>query len=71
MRWNKSKPPAVGWYPTKVPPYGNWNNAYRWWDGKMWSWAAFPHENAERAGRWAAKKESNYVSSVMLWSEMS
>ena len=68
--WNKGKPPEAGWYPTRVPPYTNWNNTYRWWDGKIWSWAAFPHEDAVRAGQWAAKKENNFVSSKIMWQKV-
>jgi len=68
--WKKGKPPEPGWYPTKVPPYTNWAGSYRWWDGKVWSWPAFSHESAERAGRWAANKEDNFVSNQMMWSKM-
>ena len=69
MKWNKGKPPVEGWYPTRLPQYA-WANSYRWWDGSIWSWAAFPHEDAQRAGRWAKKKETNFVSNQMVWSEM-
>jgi hypothetical protein len=50
MKWNKGKPPSIGWWPTAV--------GYRWWDGEVWSWAAFMHESAEKAAHWAAKKEA-------------
>jgi hypothetical protein len=70
MEWQKGPPPEMGWYPTRVPPYTNWTNSYRWWDGKAWSWAAFPHESSEKAGRWAKKKETNFVSNQIMWSKM-
>ena len=55
--WKKGPPPSIGWWPTKH--YHNRDSAtYRWWDGECWSWAAFAHESAEKAARWAAKKET-------------
>lgn len=69
MEWKRGKPPAIGWYPARAPEFV-WANNYRWWDGERWSWCAFPHENAEKAGRWAAKKETSYFSSRVLWAEM-
>ena len=59
-RWHKGPPPSIGWWPTKH--YHNRDSAtYRWWDGECWSWAAFAHESAEKAARWAAKKETLHV----------
>jgi hypothetical protein len=62
MKWNNGHPPAPGWYPAK-PTGAAWANSYRWWDGKRWSWPAFPHETAEQAGKWASKKEQGEI----LW----
>ena len=71
MKWKKFvNPPAAGWYPTKSPPLYEDNNACRWWDGTVWSWAAFPHESAANAAKWAEKKEAPNVSSFMAWREM-
>ena len=62
MKWNNGHPPAPGWYPAKRP-WAAWENGYRWWDGERWSWPAFPHESAEKAGKWASKKEQGEI----LW----
>jgi hypothetical protein len=68
VSWHKCvRPPCEGWYLTKIPPAYKDTNAYRWWDGELWSWAAFPHENAANAAKWAEKKEPTYVSSLVMW----
>jgi hypothetical protein len=67
MKWSRGAPPEEGWYACKFHDRP-WLNAYRWWDGKRWSWAAFPHEKAERAAFWATKKEAAYCSKELLWS---
>ena len=68
INWHSGKPPAVGWYRAKGKDFP-WTGTYRWWDGTRWSWAAFEHESAERAGRWALKKESNGYVDRLMWSE--
>lgn len=69
MKWNKGDPPAVGWYPTRFSRDTTqaWQNAYRWWDGRVWSWPAFPHENEFKAARWAAKKEVKSYNFEIIW----
>jgi hypothetical protein len=69
ISWNKGKPAAVGWYRTRGKDFAC-TGTYRWWDGERWSWPAFEHESAERAGRWAAKKEVTSYFNLLLWSEM-
>ena len=52
MKWHKGEPPEAGWYPAmRIRERGGWNNGWRWWDGERWSWPAFPHESAQKAGR--------------------
>jgi hypothetical protein len=60
-RWHKGPPPSIGWWPTVVNTRTPCLAGYRWWDGECWSWPAFMHESAEKASRWAAKKETLYV----------
>ena len=55
-RLHKGPPPSIGWWPTAVGL--NKISGYRWWDGECWSWAAFAHETADKAAKWAAKKET-------------
>ena len=55
-RWYKGPPPSIGWWPVKNHLLMH-QGAYRWWDGEAWSWPAFMHESAEKAARWAAKKD--------------
>lgn len=69
VSWNKGRPLAVGWYRTRGKDF-SWTGTYRWWDGERWSWPAFEHESAERAGRWAAKKEVTSYFNLLLWSDM-
>ena len=69
MEWKKGKPPTVGWYPVKRTRDPGWTNGYRWWDGELWSWPAFPHENAEKAGRWARYKEPKGHNSEFIWGD--
>jgi len=68
MKWHKGEPPEAGWYPAmRIRERGGWNNAWRWWDGECWSWPAFPHETAEKAGRWARNKEVKGHNSEIMW----
>ena len=67
MKWNKGHPPEPGWYSTMRTRDRGWNNGYRWWDGSLWSWAAFPHESAEKAGKWANRKEQKGHNSEIMW----
>jgi len=60
MNWKKGVPPSIGWWPTKHY-HQQFHATYRWWDGEGWSWAAFAHEPADKAAKWAAKKESMYM----------
>jgi len=69
FEWHSGKPPAVGWYRTRGRDL-SWQGAYRWWDGSRWSWAAFEHENASRAGRWAEKKEASGYVNLLTWSAL-
>ena len=69
MKWNVGTPPTPGWYAARFArdTARSWHNSYRWWDGTRWSWPAFPHESAVKAGRWAAKKEVKGYNSEILW----
>ena len=69
MKWNVGTPPTPGWYAARFArdTTQGWNNAYRWWDGKRWSWPAFPHESAVKAARWAAKKEVKSYNWEIIW----
>jgi hypothetical protein len=62
MKWNKGAPPSIGWWPTKHYEKASADYVdYRWWDGECWSWAAFAHEPADKAARWAAKRETMHM----------
>jgi hypothetical protein len=66
--WKKGPPPSIGWWPTKHYHSTDTDIAsYRWWDGECWSWPAFPHESAAKAGRWASKKEVKGYNTEILW----
>lgn len=60
MNWKKGVPPSIGWWPTKHY-HQQFHATYRWWDGECWSWAAFAHEPAEKAAKWASKKEAMHM----------
>jgi len=63
-KYHSGPPPSIGWWPTRI---GKSCREYRWWDGKRWSWPAFPHENEFRAARWAAKKEVKSYNFEIIW----
>jgi hypothetical protein len=69
MKWNVGTPPTPGWYAARFArdTTKGWNNSYRWWDGRVWSWPAFPHESAVKAARWAAKKEVKGYNTEIIW----
>ena len=70
MKWNNGTPPEPGWYAARFARDAlsrPWMNSYRWWDGRVWSWPAFPHETAVMAGRWAAKKEVKSYNYEIIW----
>ena len=68
MKWHKGEPPEAGWYPAmRIKERGGWNNGWRWWDGERWSWPAFPHESAQKAGKWAAQKEPAGHTPEIMW----
>jgi len=48
-KWNKGKPPHVGWWQTQ----SNW---WRWWDGSQWSYGASAHVTKTHAARIAKTK---------------
>jgi len=60
--WHKGPPPSIGWWPTRH--YEKAFADYRWWNGKFWSWAAFAHEPADKAARWAAKRENIHIDNI-------
>ena len=68
MTWNRTKPPAPGWYAAKRIRDRDWSNGWRWWDGERWSWPAFPHESLERVGKWAEQKEPKGHNVEIMWS---
>ena len=67
MKWHKGEPPAIDWYPTMKIRGRGWDNGWRWWDGERWSWPTFPHESAQKAGKWAAQKEPKGHNSEIMW----
>ena len=67
MKWHKGEPPAIDWYPTMKIRGRGWDNSWRWWDGECWSWPAFPHESAQKAGKWAAQKEPAGHTPEIMW----
>lgn len=38
MNWRKGPPHSIGWWPASMV---NSPDAFRWWNGKFWSIAAF------------------------------
>lgn len=53
-KWHKGAPPSIGWWPanftSKSDHKGGRNpRIIRWWDGQLWSTAAFPDFTAKEA----------------------
>ena len=76
MKWNRGKPPHVGWWLVRgvanvhqipdsepVPVIQLWS----WWDGKVWSRTAYTHYNSEQAATVAAFKI--HPNLPVLWSD--
>lgn len=49
--WHEGPPPHVGWWNASTTKD---HAAWRWWDGKQWSRATYPHQPAEYAAKEAA-----------------
>jgi len=64
--YKSSPPPSIGWWPVSTMLGVE---AYRWWDGKVWSWPAFSFESADKAGYWATKKETPKDSKGIFWAD--
>lgn len=59
-KWNSGPPPHVGWWnaSTRENP-----DMWRWWDGKQWSFPAFPFELDIDAARFSTQK-SDFQSEI-------
>lgn len=68
--FHSGPPPHIGWWNASFE--GKDRNAWRWWDGRGWSLAAFPDhtpEEAHRATRWRSKVAAEENGSLILWSD--
>lgn len=65
--WHKGPPPFPGWWNASVQQD---EDAWRWWDGKRWSWLAFSWHPAKEAA-YAAVHESmdTPISGTDYWPE--
>lgn len=48
--WHKGPPPSIGWWPASAMRN---EDVFRWWNGQVWSCAAFPEDSAGTAASWA------------------
>lgn len=55
--WKSGPPPHVGWWNASIAFD---LRAWRWWDGKNWSLAAYEYASAKNAGKRAKGKSSYY-----------
>jgi len=63
--WHKGAPPSIGWWPASCQED---IEEIRWWDGELWSFAAYPDQSAASAGH--ASQQKNYTySKEFKWSE--
>lgn len=53
--WHKGPPPHVGWWNASIS-YNE--NAWRWWNGRGWSYAAMPSYSAKQAATMAAMQHT-------------
>ena len=53
-KWNSGKPPHVGWYNASI---NRMEGSWRWWNGLVWSCAAFPDDRPGEVRHAAATKE--------------
>lgn len=66
-QWHSGPPPSLGWWPCEIVGYPL-SGYLRWWNGHCWSWAAWPHESAEAAARWAGKSAEKDMH-LIQWSD--
>ena len=65
IKWHTGAPPSIGWWPASMD--GD-KNEIRWWDGELWSFAAYPCHDAAFAKCVAMDKNSSF-SHAFKWSE--
>ena len=57
--WHSGPPPHVGWWQASV---GDYEDAWRWWNGVHWSSSSYPWEEASYASRKATvRTKSRYI----------
>lgn len=62
--WRGDTPPRLGWYPASKARN---IKAWRWWDGKRWSSAAFVFQSDVEAARTAARGDLQKGIEWMEW----
>lgn len=65
-KWKSGPPPHIGWWNASV---GQASYAWRWWDGKCWSVAAFTSDGPRLAARAAGFKAKPCLQKRIEWTD--
>jgi hypothetical protein len=65
-RWQKGAPPHVGWWNASN---ARLTDAWRWWNGAEWSYAAYENYCAKSAGRDAKKIPNQAIQYAIEWTD--
>jgi hypothetical protein len=65
--WRKGPPPHVGWWLCVYAKHSE-NEAWRWWNGTVWSAPVFDHCHPELLGVWASKP-AIALDAYIFWSD--
>lgn len=61
-KWRKGPPPYIGWWNASL---GRSDEAWRWWDGKCWSFSSYPDSSADYINRVVSMK--SLMSQAVEW----
>ena len=62
--WFNGAPPSIGWWPASS---NQWMQELRWWDGKQWSYHAYPYDDAKAAAAIALIKIPKSNNKYVQW----
>ena len=57
-KWNSGPPPHVGWWRCKDTLMESQSEAWRWWNGKLWSWSCYSYTPLSVVANFALNSET-------------
>lgn len=65
--WHYGPPPEIGWWPASANKEPN-IRSIRWWNGREWSYSAYPDNTAREAGL-IAEYSSQFDVNQVRWTD--